>query len=300
MRPTAILTADWHIRSTTPSCRKDDFIEAQWKKIEFIFNLASRYKCPILIAGDLGDKPEWKNEDLSKFIGMFNHHEQGIYCVPGQHDIPSHNKNLFYKGGLETLRKSGSLVIARSVTQSRDSQDFSLTGCWYSQQILKPSRSAERNVLLLHKMVVNSEDLYPGQNADSGIKILKENPDYDLIICGDNHQSFCSHYYGRVLVNCGNIMRDDIGQKDFKPCVWLWYVENNSVEQVYLPIQKDVFKEENESKEIDRNLNSYVEKLQKEYTQGMSFQKNLESFLRQHKVEKNVCDKIWKSLGENQ
>ena len=297
--PSAILTADWHIRDTTPFCRKDDFIATLWAKIEFIFKKAKEYKCPILIAGDLGDKPEWKNESLSRFIELVDEYNIKIFVVPGQHDLPNHNRTLFFKSGLCTLEEAKSISIIRKIPNSNNKTKFTLSGNWFGDNSHSFISSNSPSVLLIHKMVVNSKDLYPGQNADSAIAILKKNPQYRLIVCGDNHQGFSYEYKGRLLVNCGNILRDDIDQKQDRPCVWLWYSEHNIAKRLYLPISNEVFKEENEIKEIDDNLNSYVKKLQKEYSQGLSFQKNLESFLSQHKIGKNVCDKIWKSLGES-
>lgn len=305
MKPSAILTADWHIRNTIPSCRKDDFIRAQWKKVEYVFSLAGKYNCPILIAGDLGNVPEWKNESLTRFIDLYKIYHPTIIVVAGQHDLSYHRLKDIAKGGIGVLEKAGAIFILDKGVHTQflrtvRCNGFQLDSCSFGEEIEKRNlkETDARKVLLVHKMVIKDKDLYPGQNADSAISILKKNPDYDLIVCGDNHQSFFQSYEKRILVNCGSLMRDDIGQKDYLPGVWLWCAKDNSIERVVLPYSQDVFKKENETKTIDANLNSYIKKLQKEYAQGMSFQKNLESFLRQNKIEKNVCDKIWKSLGE--
>jgi hypothetical protein len=47
MKPTAILTADWHLRDTQPICRTDDFWESQWIKANYIMELQRKYGCPV-------------------------------------------------------------------------------------------------------------------------------------------------------------------------------------------------------------------------------------------------------------
>ena len=54
----AILCSDLHLREDVPICRTDDYISAQWKKMDFIAELQLKHNCPVLCGGDFFDY--WK------------------------------------------------------------------------------------------------------------------------------------------------------------------------------------------------------------------------------------------------
>ena len=49
---------------------------------------------------------------------------------------------------------------------------------------------------------------FPGATGGNAINILKKYPQFDLIVTGDNHQSFSVEYEGRLLVNTGTYSSD--------------------------------------------------------------------------------------------
>ena len=54
-----ILCADIHLMESTPICRLDDFVEqTQWRKLQWLKDLAIKHNCPVLCSGDLFDY--WK------------------------------------------------------------------------------------------------------------------------------------------------------------------------------------------------------------------------------------------------
>ena len=48
--PSAILTADWHLRDDQPICRTDDFWSTQWRKVNAVTELQTRHGCPVIHA----------------------------------------------------------------------------------------------------------------------------------------------------------------------------------------------------------------------------------------------------------
>ena len=56
MKPDAILTADWHIQESKPRCRTDNFKAALANKIRWTLDHANENDCPIILAGDFGEK----------------------------------------------------------------------------------------------------------------------------------------------------------------------------------------------------------------------------------------------------
>ena len=65
----AIITADIHLRETSPQCRTDDYWKAQEDKIEFLKELQHKHHdCPILDGGDLFD--QWKPSPMFSAVSQ--------------------------------------------------------------------------------------------------------------------------------------------------------------------------------------------------------------------------------------
>jgi len=307
MKPDAILTADWHIRSDTPKCRTDDYQKAQWRKIDFIMNLAKKHNCPILIAGDLGHKAIWPNPLLTKAIEHFIS-QMFIFVVPGQHDLPYHRLDKWIDGGLGVLDEAGSIEVPFENWYLTYQNIFACYCFPFGQSIdhfakLHPD-SKFKKIAIAHQMVIKDKELWPGQDASQtlflqALSLLKKFPEYDLILTGDNHQTFVREYKGRVLVNPGSMMRMTAIQTDHRPCVFLWEAKTNEIEQVFLPIEKGVIDRKyiDNIQERDERIGAFVKRLKNHYKKGLSFEDNMEQHLKANRVRKTVKDKIWEAIG---
>jgi hypothetical protein len=298
--PTAVLSADWHIRNDRPICRIDNYITTQWNKIKFILNLSHKYgDIPILVGGDLGHRPVWGDSLILwalKVLGepLFDRGE--IIITAGQHDLLNHRLENCYKRALGILFEKGIINIhERGLLKT----GIGLFTYPYSIKIERVNTS-DINIALCHQMVIKSQKdkLWEAQEANHAKRLLKKFPCYDLIVTGDNHQSFIAEHAGRLLVNPGSIMRMSANQIDFKPRVYLWYAETNEVEAVFLPIEKDVFDTSHltENKERDTRIESFVDRLSNDYEIGMDYEGNLKKFFNKNKQEKQVEEKVWMSL----
>jgi len=300
-KPSAILAADLHIRADIPRCRTDDFLSTQDKKVRFIVNLSKKYNCPILIAGDIGDKHQWPNWLLRWFIYITKN--VSIIAIPGQHDLPGHR--------LEEIERSaqGVLLIADALTLSIDidiisvHKGFNIITFPYSKKIthIKVNKKGRRNypnIAITHQMVIENKLLWPDQKGLKAIQLLKKFPEYDLILSGDNHNSFIVDYKGRLLVNPGSMMRIDADQIDHKPRVYLWYADTNIVKPIYLPIEDNVITREHIDKKIDsdKRVRVYVRRMKKEYGLTLSFEKNMERHIEKNNVGKKVERRIWEMV----
>jgi len=128
--------------------------------------------------------------------------------------------------------------------------------------------------------------------------ILRKYPQYDLIITGDCHQSFTVEHEGRRLVNPGNLTRQVADQIDFKPRVALWYAEDNSIEWVYLPIQENVISREHITKveERDNRIDAFISRLNDDYKTTLSFEDNLQEFIKVNDIRDSVKQIIYKAI----
>jgi len=297
-KASAILTADWHTRASTPVCREDNYHQAFGIKVRFIRDLSQKYNCPVLIAGDIGDKTQWPNWLLEWFVTLIGDME--IIAIPGQHDTPDHRLDNLHKSGVGVLAATQTITVLDQ-TVALIENGFDLISFPYSIPINHFKVANCNNhpkVAIAHQMVIEDKPLWPGQKAPKGHQLLKKFPEYNLILTGDNHNSFVSKYEGRILVNPGSLMRTTAAQINHKPRVYLWWADTNKIELVYLPFQEGVVSREHIEVEDERDerVEAYVERMNTDYEIGFSYETNLERHIETNDVEKEVETKIWENV----
>lgn len=284
----AIFCSDIHLREDIPICRTDDYSEKQWIKVDFISELQKQLDCPVIHAGDLFD--HWKPSPylLRKAI---LHLPNNFYTVYGQHDLPQHNLKLVNKCGIDVLEAAKKLTVLPTCHWGQIPKDSSLL-------FARESRfEVDRKVLIWHHLTYISKP-FPGATGGMAQGILRKYPQFDLIVTGDNHESFVEEYKGRLLVNPGSMMRMDADQTNHKPCVYIWYAEDNSIEIKYLPYEEGVVSREHleRKKQRDKRLNAFISRLTGKYKVKMSFEENLQQFEKANKVDSEIINIIYKSL----
>jgi len=298
-QPTAIIASDLHLRSTRPICRKDDYWLAQLTKIAYLRKLMDKYKCPLFLAGDIFDRGISSPSTEKLLIQQFSNKE--IYCIPGQHDLINHKRLSWKEGSLGVLEASFIVNVLSNETLVLSNYNIRLHGVPYGEEIENnlPAKGYY-NVLMLHTLTVNKGPLWFGDEKSISAKsLLRKYPAYDLIIVGDNHQPFVVEYKRRILVSPGSMMRMSIDQVNHKPRAYLWYAEDNVVEEAYYPIEEDVFLSETTSikrKEDREQLEAFITNLNEQYDFSMNFTENIEKWIQGNKVSNQVEEEIWKAL----
>jgi predicted phosphodiesterase len=280
----AILTADWHLREDTPICWAGDFQKVQWESVDFVSELQKLYNCPVLHAGDLYNY--WKPSPwlLSKTMKHLPYH---FYSVYGNHDLPQHNLDLAEKCGVYTLEKAGKLL-----TQPTGFNDWEM--CHW-----KGIPSNQKPILVWHTFTYQGKEPWPGCTSPKGSKLLKQYPNYNLILTGDNHIPFVEEYEGRILVNPGPLMIQKANEVDL-PRVYLWHFEDNTVTPVYLPFEDAWITEGHLEKEKEREsrITSFVTRLNSDWKATMSFEDNLQIFENTNTVQPSIMQIVYKSLEQ--
>lgn len=279
-----ILCGDLHLREDTPVCRTDNFLAAQWKKLEFIFDLQMEHNCPVLCSGDLFNTAKPSLELLSNVMKRIPYQFNTVY---GNHDLPNHSLNEQEKCGVYALAVANKLTI--------------LEGTHFNQLPEKHFFNLEikgKKILVWHVMTYTTELPFPGCEELKARSLLKKYPEYDLILTGDNHTPFTQTYEGRLLVNPGSMMRQKADQMNYKPAVWLYYAADNTVEPVYLPIEKGCISREHidviEQKES--RIQAFIETLNKEGLDFVNFEHNLKIFLKKNGVDKKIEEIIYEMM----
>ncbi|MCP4761758.1 MAG: hypothetical protein GY870_08250 [archaeon] len=305
--PLAILTADWHIRESIPTCRTDNFYQTQKRKLEWIAELSHEYEIPVILAGDLFHKwktsPQLESLAIECLSGCYGHGDSEVFCIPGNHDLANHS--------ITEIKRSSYFVVYKSNV---------LAGDWFSEDYLFPGLSNVKkvhihpfafgeeiknvekkinnyNVCIAHQLTYDSEKPWADCKADSAKQLLKKYDGYDLIVVGDNHQSFVTEYEGRLLVNPGCITRQTGAFVDFKPSVYIWY-SDNTVERKYIPIEKEVINRDHLKKAEERNekLDAFVETLKDNKDIDLNFIENLKKYVNSNDIKDKIVDKLWEHV----
>ena len=282
-QPDAILTADWHLREDNPKCRTDNFVEAQWKKVEFINQIQWAHGCPIIHSGDLFD--HWKPSPalLTKTLSVL---PNKFYTIYGNHDLPQHNLELAYKCGINVLQEAERLKV--------------LNGTHWNQVTAESDLPLPENrkYLVYHVMTYKGKTPWPGCTDPKAGKLLRKYPQYDLIITGHNHQTFVEEYDGRLLVNPGSLTRQEADKTDHKPCVFLYYADTNTVEKVLLPFEEGVISREHLEVKQDRDdrIDAFVSRLNSDFQGAVSFEDNLTRMIQENEIAESVAEIIYKAV----
>jgi len=292
-RASAILMSDPHLRLDTPVCRsEEEFLPAQWRKLLFIKALQEKHGCPVFCGGDLFHHWKPAPELISKTIEYL---PANFYTIYGQHDLPQHSLLNKDKSGIFALETARALTVLPGVHWGQDPEKSSWefhTHYDYSGDVFV------RKILVWHKMNYQGKMPWPGCTDPKAGKLLRKFPEYDLILTGDNHKPFTEEYENRILVNPGSLMRQSADQADFRPRVYLYYAETNTVEAVYIPIQSGSVSRDHLERSSERNarISAFVEKIEGEWLSGLDFETNLEEFFKANRVRSQTKEICYKAI----
>lgn len=277
-----LLTADWHLRDDQPECRTDDFWSAQEKKVKFITQLAEKHNCPILLAGDLFHKA--KSSQFLEQWAIKNLPLSRMTVIPGNHDLPYHNLKNIEDSSIGVLSASGLLV---------KQTELAAMALGIGEKVV--SMGMIHKFVLQDKPAENSPFNYIGYTE---ARSIMKKYQLDLIVTGDNHQSFVYIQGTRFLVNPGSITRQSADQADHIPKVYLYYASKNMVKEILLPADSGVVTREHlAAKEArDSRLEAFVERLNKNYEIGLSFENNIKSFFKKNKTDLSVQNITWECI----
>lgn len=304
-KASAILTADWHLRDTQPKCRTDNYYETQWKKIEFIRKLQQEHNnCPILVAGDIFDKAE---PSLMCVGDAIEYLPPYTICIPGQHDLPKHSLENYNQCGLNILSKATDLETITGIGGCAflEFDNMFISGFPWGKTLqgIDARSISKYKIALIHMLIqgrIENNQHIPYDAYDINHKeVFNALSGYDLIVSGDNHKPFtCKNKKGQLLVNQGSLMRMTADQIDYKPRVYLWYAKTNSVEPVFLPIEKNVITREyiEKQQEEDERMEKYKARLKAKIDIGMSFKDNMKMYLHKNKIKDDVKKEIYNAM----
>jgi hypothetical protein len=191
---------------------------------------------------------------------------------------------------------------AREMRPLRLERNVSIYGASFGDPIPEIQHKKDFNILVIHEMIID-EKLWDGQeDYQLASRILREHP-YNLIISGDNHSFFSQEHKGRILINCGSIMRSTIAQIDHRPKYFVYDIDSGDHDALDIPIEpiKDVMNIEGakEEKEKDEKIEAFVEGLDHNVEISLNFQKDMNTYLKKNKVDEEITKIIQDCLEED-
>jgi len=99
-----IYLTDTHIKSTTPGNRKDNFLEAVYRKLQEVTGLCHDLKVDYVIhGGDVFDNPHPDQTSWDLFQWFLKEIDCPLYCVAGNHDLIDQQLDSLQNAALGTL-----------------------------------------------------------------------------------------------------------------------------------------------------------------------------------------------------
>lgn len=294
--PTAILVADFHLRSDTPDCRTDDLPSTQIQKMDWLSELQADLDVPVLAAGDFFDK--WKPSPELLATAQY-HLPEKIYGIPGNHDLPAHSIDEVGKSGYEVLKSSETVVTAHPCAHYIV-PDFSIRGFYFGEKLAPCDNTPDsgRKVAMIHEFVYCGRKPRPGQ-LQGVTSLVKRLSGYDLILVGDNHRAFTARIGRTLVVNPGCFSRQTSAFVNYRPRVYLWYAEDNTVEPVYIPIKPCVQRSASvKSRTINKRVEEFAMSLSDNFEIGVVFEDNIRAKMEASGVRKSVKKRVMEVLDE--
>ena len=302
-----LITGDLHLRTSAPQGRVDDFFETQMKKLRFCTDVYYEQGCSYwLQPGDFFDTARPSFFLVRKVLALLKNSGVQVLTIPGQHDYVLGNTDSLGRSALGLLHEARVLeVLLPGQVLFLQGSDIAVQGAWFGHDIPKPC--GEISILVAH-VSVGTVPLFPGHDLQQPEDFLRKHP-FDVAIVGDYHYDFTYvSSEGRMVINAGCLVRlrntskdrehhpkvvvldTDKIKDDPEEAVRSFIAPHEPADAVFSVLSKG---DERNFPEVEL----FVEAIKKGNREGASFLELLERFLRKHKVEAEVEDKIYEVLN---
>lgn len=303
-----ICVGDVHLRASNPRYRKDDVRAALFRKLEWIFfnalKVSPKEKPVIILAGDVFDSAKTPYSVYQEFAHLLWRYREDVtvFAIYGQHDLTYHSLDSTDRTPLRALQRSGLLYILTpdpvTVSDEEGQDDPLFSGCsWGETYSLE-----QKGVLVIHTMVTENGALWPGQTEFIEGAILLQKTRFGLIVSGDNHKAFHIRRGHRHLINCGSLLRSNTDQMEHRPIIGIYDTITHDMAIMHVPIDPpenvfDLDQMDRDKRHVGENekVLALIEGM-KEKTFGLSFQDNLEEYIRENRVADETASLIRRAM----
>lgn len=280
--PIALCCADLHMREDQPLARTDNYQETQRKKFNYLLKIAENHKVPVLCSGDFFHKAKVSKQFEIDIINNIEYANFVFHILPGNHDLPYHSLEHLNNSSLGILNLSHRIHIHP-----------------YELDKMYNTKINNIKIGMIHSLIHRDTPMkIDGKTISTKAKtILKKYPELDVIISGDNHESFIVEHEGRILINPGSMMRMTAAQIDHKPSIVLLY-DDLSYEIIYFPIEKGVIDRTHIDKKnnYDERMDKFINKISDKEKISISYEDNLYNYMKANKIRKPVKQEILEAI----
>jgi DNA repair exonuclease len=307
-----IFTTDGHLSSKRPVARvektDEEYIDNQLVKRRQMFEYAKKNGIKTIIDG--GDFFQyWKMENsnylLIQVIQVLSEYEDIAYhiCV-GNHDLQYHSMENVQHSLIGVLWKMGLVVLHKNDTLNISGTNILISFFGYGEELVQQSIK-DTAICVVHENIFQSQ-VPPYMNGYTAKELAEKLPDYDLYLCGHNHEQFIWSENDKIVLNGGSLMRLNTKQSDFKPAFWeiavdeplgkpLMKCKNISVQRHYVDILPNMISSEHLK---NKSIETFVESTQ-EFSEGkevFDFRKDVENELEKRETKQNVRNYVYNAL----
>jgi len=315
----AVFVSDLHLSHRAPIARsvEEDWYGVQARYLAQLENIAGGL--PIVCCGDIFDKWNAPPELINMALDCI---PKGMWAIPGNHDLPSHDYDQIKRSAY------GTLVAAKRIRNMDEPTHIAChNGDTLNRFIIHPfphgfelapllrkrdekkKKKKARNlpdtdsyfhIAAVHDYIWNKGKTgFPGAPKTALIGGMGERlKGYTAAFFGDNHKGFQAKIQNCRVVNCGGFMRRNIDQKEYKPQVGFLF-EDGTVGTQKLDCKTDQFIETDTVLEIlntSLDMAEFIGELGRLGKTGLSFVESVKQFLGDHKIGKRVRDIILKAM----
>lgn len=242
-----LLTGDWHLRSTTPAKRRDDFRATQRRKVERVLEIGREHQAPILQTGDIFDSEHPGLSTVNEYLELLKTYERGFYSVPGNHDIYGADLGTLHRTAFQTLVAGDAVEVLDHEPVSiplydKPASPFAtgsalVVGHTYMHGKSPPPPQGEGfKILVTHEMVLVDKLWREQEEFTYAGDYMKLHKGWDLVVCGHYHYQFSARVGDRVIVNPGALVRIKRSKGDMAmdPSVVLFDTETRALQWISL------------------------------------------------------------------
>lgn len=284
-----IVTSDWHLRSSSISCRDSStLIEDQMNVVGQIFDIAREHNAVVLCVGDLFHSPNESKAIEIPIIKKIRSIDVPFYFIPGNHDLRYHTQveNTSYSLFVESTKTNPN--VHEVLYEVLEHGVFSNILRWRMFKIG-----------LAHTLLCKYETEAKRMNGLSAKEYLDYCSGIDFIFSGDNHKMFSVGKHKDFVLNPGCIWKQKVNEEEYKPGVFLVSEKGNGFKSILLQ-DPSLLYTDNLEKRKDRNdrIDEFISRVKSNKKVTLSFLDNVEERKRKlNKRAQNIVDDVLQESG---
>lgn len=287
-----VCTADWHIRSNLPRCRKDEnWYKTQERALKQIRVFANKNDCPVFVVGDifhsLGETNFYCIQMIQKMAKKL---DNGLYILAGNHDLPYHSSENIEKSAIGTLLNSQNIFSIKEYFCRHN-----ISAANFDEEDNKDAEIVFKHVLCFPDM----KSLPPNVDALTAKDLLSEFPNAKWVFTGDMHKNFLYEKNGRYVVNPGCLLRQAVDFKNYKPGFYYINTDTNTVE-FNLIIDSEEFIDDSyilREKEKEERIEAFANKVGEVENVSLDYAENVKNAMLSSDLSKELKEIIEELIG---